>query len=114
MSGFQELLLIAIIVLAIFFIPRLTARNKAQAPLRPAVRRPPRQLSGWLRLAILVSIIWLCGCLLYFRPWLGEYYGFAAVGCLPIVVAWGLRWVLAGYRTNRRLRPPSNSKEIKR
>ena len=108
MSGFQELLLIAVILLAIFFVPRLTARNKTQPPLRPAVRRPPLQLSAWLRLAILVSVVWLCGCLLYFRPWQGGYYGFAAVGCLPLAVAWGLRWVLAGYRANRQLRPPTN------
>jgi hypothetical protein len=110
MSGFQELLLIAIILLAIFLVPRMTARNKEQAPLAPTIKRPPWQLSAWLRLAILASVIWLCGCLLYFRPWQGEYLGFAAVGGLPLVVAWGLRWVLAGYRTNRRLRPPINKR----
>lgn len=108
MSGFQELLLIALILLAIFFVPRLTARNKVQAPLRPAIRRQPWQLGGKLRLAILASVIWLCASLLYFRPWQGDYYAFAAIGGLPLVVAWGLRWVLAGYRTNRRLRPPTD------
>ena len=108
MSGFQELLLIAIILLAIFFVPRLTARNKTQPPLRPAVRRLPRQLSARMRMAILASVIWLCGCLLYFRPWQGAYSGFAAVGCLPLVVAWGLRWVSAGYRTQRRFKPPTD------
>ena len=110
MSGFQELLLIAIILLAIFFVPRLTARNKTQRPLRPAIRRPPWQLSAGLRLAILASVIWLCGCLLYFRPWQGAHSGCAAVGCLPLVGAWGLRWVSAGDRTQRRFSSPTDKR----
>jgi hypothetical protein len=96
MSGFQEILLIVIILLAIFFIPRMTARNAARPPMRPAVRRPPRQLGSRWRLAILASAIWLCGALLYFRPWEGEWVRFGAIGALPVGVAWGLYWVFAG------------------
>ena len=98
MSGFQEILLIVIILLAIFFIPRMTARNTDRPPLRPAVRRPMRKLSPGWRLAILVSVLWLGGTLLYLRPWAGSegWVLFGAIGVLPPGVAWGLYWVVAG------------------
>jgi hypothetical protein len=104
MSGFQELLLILIILLAIFFIPRIAARN-ADQPLRsPVVRRPPQHLGGRLRLAILASVIWLLGTLLYLRPWEGPWVTFGAIGALPLLVAWGGYWVFVGYQSQGRRR----------
>jgi uncharacterized membrane protein YciS (DUF1049 family) len=110
MSGFQELLLILIILLAIFFIPRMTARNADQASLSPVVRRPPKHLSARLRLAILVSVIWLLGALLYLRPWLGHWATFIAIGALPLVVAWGAYWVFAGSQPHGRQRRSVNKR----
>jgi hypothetical protein len=104
MSGFQELLLILVILLAIFFIPRITARNADQPPKSPVVRRPPRHLGGRLRLAILVSVIWFLGTLLYLRPWEGGWVAFGAIGALPLLVGWGAYWVLAGYQPHARQR----------
>ena len=104
MSGFQELLLILIILLAILFIPRITARNADQSSLSPVIRRPPRHLSAWLRLAILASVLWLLGALLYFRPWEGQWVTFGAFGVLPLVVAWGGFWVFVGYQPHGRQR----------
>jgi hypothetical protein len=104
MSGFQELLLILIILLAIFFIPRVVGRN-ADTPLKsPVVRRPPHHLSSRLRLAILVSVIWFLGTLLYLRPWEGAWVIFGAIGALPLLVAWGGYWVFAGYQPHARQR----------
>jgi hypothetical protein len=112
MSGFQEILLIVIILLAIFFIPRMTARNAESAArgnrpsLRPAHRRRfPPEFSVGQRLAILASVIWFCGALLYFRPWAGDWVLFGAIGGLPLIIAWGLYWVFAG---DHRQGPPFN------
>jgi hypothetical protein len=104
MSGLQEILLILIILLAILFIPRMTARNAGlaarhrQPPLRSAARSLPLRLSAGLRLAILTSVVWFCGALLYYRPWEGDWTRFGAVGGLPLVIGWGLYWVFAGHR----------------
>jgi len=108
MSGFQEILLILAILLAIFFIPRMTARNTGRSPMRPAVRRMPRHLDGRMRLAILASVVWMCGALLYFRPWEGGWVLFGAIGALPLVVAWGLYWVFAGYQPHGHKQGPLN------
>jgi hypothetical protein len=104
MSGFQEILLIVVILLAIFFIPRMTARNAAPAsrrhapPIRANLRRFPPLLSVRQRLAVLASVVWLCGTLLYFRPWAGDWVLFGAVGALPLIIAWGIYWVIADQR----------------
>lgn len=103
MSGFQEILVIVIIVLAILLIPRvagrITARHADPPAIPPVVRRP---LSGRLRLAILISVIWFLGALLYFRPWEGQWVTFGTIGALPLVIAWGGYWVFAGYQPQRR------------
>jgi hypothetical protein len=104
MSGFQELLLILIILLAIFFIPRITARNTDQPRKPPVVRHPPRYLGALLRLAILVSLTWFLGSLLYLRPWEGPWVAFGAIGALPLLVAWGGYWVFVGYQSQGRRR----------
>jgi hypothetical protein len=104
MSGFQEILVILIIFLAILFIPRITARNADQPPIATVVRRPPRRLSVRLRLSIVASVIWLLGTLLYLRPWEGRWVTFGALGALPLVVAWGGFWVFAGYQFHGRPR----------
>lgn len=104
MSGFQEILVILIIFLAILFIPRITARNADQPPISPVVRRPRRHLSGRLRLAIVATVIWLLGALLYLRPWEGRWVTFGTMGALPLLVAWGGFWVFAGYQPHGRQR----------
>jgi hypothetical protein len=94
-SGIQEILLIVLIVLAIFLIPRMTKPRPAPEPIK--FRRPDRSFSRPLRLAIVLTILWPMACLLYFQPWRQEaLVPFAAVGIGPVVVGWCLRWVLSG------------------
>jgi len=95
-SGIQEILLIVLIVLAIFLIPRMTKSKPSPEPLRLRRSLPP--LSGPLRLAIVISILWPIGCALYFKPWREALIPFAVVGIGPVVVAWSLNWVVAGMR----------------
>jgi hypothetical protein len=106
MSGFQEILVILIILLAIFFIPRMTARKTDQSSASSVIRRPPRHLSARMRLAILVSVVWLLGALFYCRPWEGQWVRFGAIGTLPLVVGWGGYWVFIGYQPPSRQRRP--------
>ena len=95
-SGIQEILLIVLIVLAIFLVPRMTKPKSSPEP--PRLRRLIPPLSGPLRLAIVISILWPVGCALYFKPWREAFIPFAVIGIGPVVVAWSLNWVLAGMR----------------
>ena len=98
-SGIQEILLIVLIVLAIFLIPRMIKTRPSSEPLR--VRRPVAPLSRTLRLAIVLSILWPIGCALYFKPWQDSLVPFVTIGIGPVVVAWSLSWVMAGMKKKR-------------
>ena len=95
-SGIQEILLIVLIVLAIFLIPRMIKTRPSPAPVR--MHRPVPPLSWTLRLAIVLSILWPIGCSLYFKPWQQALIPFVAFGVGPVAVAWSLHWVMAGMK----------------
>ncbi|MBI9085140.1 MAG: hypothetical protein JEZ11_16210 [Desulfobacterales bacterium] len=98
MSGIQEILVIVLIILAIFFIPRLGSRRKEQ-PKSPSTR-----FTGWAdipgkyRLAIAVSLLWPSLTAAYFRPWQGDPLPFLYGGIGPVIMGWGLVWIRAGFR----------------
>lgn len=92
-SGFNEILLVAAIVIAILFIPRLTANRGG---VRQRAAKSGLTLSGRQRLSILVSIIWVTFWAVYCEPWHGEWQFFAYIGAGPVLVVWGAFWVLRG------------------
>jgi len=97
-SGLNEILLIATIVLAVIFLPRIN-KTRIAAPAR--IRRQAAlgfMLSGRQRLAILASIIWLAFWAVCYEPWGAEWKLFAYIGAGPILVSWGLWWSLKGRR----------------
>jgi hypothetical protein len=100
LSGLSEILLILVIVIVLFFLPRMVSRSA------PPVRRPVRQplmkkITGRWRLAILVSVVWLAATALWFRPWTGSQTQFVVLGAAPVIVGWGVVWVMAGFRKRR-------------
>ena len=97
-SGINEILLVAAIVLAIIFIPRMTASRKTRRPGLPSRIKPGFALSGRQRLAILVSFFWVAFWAVYFEPWQKEWKLFSYFGPGPVLVVWGLFWALQGLR----------------
>jgi len=97
-SGINEILLIAAIVLAFIFIPRMNATRKAGRPEVPSAAQSGIALSGRQRLAILASIIWLTLWAVHYEPWQREWKLFVYIGTGPILVTWGLWWTLKGRR----------------
>ncbi|MDJ0804187.1 MAG: hypothetical protein QNI97_15025 [Desulfobacterales bacterium] len=96
MSGLQEILVLVLIVIVLFFLPRLVARPTRTA--RPPVRVKP--IPGKWRLALFASAVWLVVTALWLKPWGGNLILFTGVGALPVLLFWGGVWVLSGY--NRR------------
>jgi len=89
----QEILLLIVIALAIFYLPRL--RTKKSSP-EPMVRRSP--LTGWMRLAIMISLLWIAAAAILLEPWRGEIPAFLYFGPGPVIALWGALWVWFGYR----------------
>jgi hypothetical protein len=97
LSGLQEILVLVIIVIVLFFLPRMVSRP-AQVP------RPPVQIKkipGKWRLAVFVSLVWLVVTALWLEPWQGHPVMFAGVGALPVALFWGGVWVAHGYSRRR-------------
>ena len=102
-SGINEILLVAAIVLAIIFIPRMTASRNAGRPRVPSRIKPGFTLSGRQRLTVLVSFFWMAFWAVYFEPWQKDWKLFIYIGPGPILVIWGALWALQGVqsRSNR-------------
>ncbi|MCK9364053.1 MAG: hypothetical protein M0P74_10725 [Syntrophales bacterium] len=92
----QEILLLIVIALALFYIPRLRAGKTAT---REAAK--PSVLTGWMRLAILVTILWLAGLAAFIEPWDKNLLLYLYAGIAPAFIFWGGVWVFFGYKKYR-------------
>jgi len=95
----QELLVLVVVGLAIFFLPRMMGRRKAPSP-DPAPLS--RSLTGRMRLSILVTFLWIASWAAFLKPWERDPLTFAYLALGPTVVLWGAFWVWLGYRKYRR------------
>lgn len=97
MSGIQEILIIVLLLALVVFLPRRMGKagraNKSGNIMQA--------LSGTMRLGVIVSALWLLLCSVYFRPWSGELLGFALIGLCPVILGWGIIWVIDGYKKNQ-------------
>jgi hypothetical protein len=98
--GFNEIAIVALIAFAIFFLPRLKEKRQE---IR-FVKSPSKSISvsGRMRLAIFVSVLWTAGAALYLEPWKDNPLRFLYIGAGPVFLGWGIIWVIAGYRKYRR------------
>jgi hypothetical protein len=96
----QEVLVMIVVALALFALPRMIGRRPEPTPIRVASRRPA--LTGRMRLAILVTLFWILGFVAILEPWQGDVFPFLYVGLAPAAALWGAAWVWFGYRKYRR------------
>ncbi len=101
MSGLQEILLILLILVGLFVIPRIIQRPQHPPP-RPPLRSRIPVVPGKMRLAILASAIWIGFAAAYFQPWHSGWERFAYAGAGVVAVAWGAVWVIRGFRKRSR------------
>jgi 4-amino-4-deoxy-L-arabinose transferase-like glycosyltransferase len=88
--GLKEILLISLVILALFCLPRAGSRGNAK------VSRT--RVSGSLRLAILATALWPLLAALFFEPWQGRLLPFLYLGIGPVFAAWSAAWVFFGFR----------------
>jgi hypothetical protein len=94
-SGIQEILVLVIIILALFFLPRILSRGQEK---QAAVRKPMIMLSGKIRLAVAASVLWPAVVAAFIQPWKGNLILFLYLGLGPVAVVWGSYWVFIGFR----------------
>lgn len=97
MTGIQEILILVIIVLGIFFVPRMLTKGNEKNPPKPAW-----VVSGKMRLAIAASIFWLLLAAAVLQPWNQNLILFLYAGLGPVVSGWVMNWVVLGFRNYKR------------
>ena len=93
MFGFQEVLIVAVAVVALLFVPRMLSTGNTK---RPAARTV--HLSGVMRVAIVVSVVYPVLAAAWLQPWQDDPIPFVYIGCGPVVLAWLLFWAATGFR----------------
>lgn len=93
MSGIQEILVIVLIVAVIIFLPNRMGKS-AKKPSKKILQA----LSGKIRMAVIASGVWLLLWTTYFKPWTGEILAFTLVGLFPVIVGWGVIWIVDGFK----------------
>lgn len=94
MSGFQEIIIVAGIVLAILFLPRVMGSRRGT----PRVEQPGVQVTGRMRIAVAVSVIYPAIIAAILQPWKGDLVRFLYIGIGPVVLAWLFFWVIKGFK----------------
>lgn len=98
MSGIQEILVLAIIVLAILFIPRLRGGQPAIPQESASLLQ---RMSGKLRLALAASFVYPALVAAFVKPWKGDTIQFVYIGLGPVALLWLLYWVIVGFNKNK-------------
>jgi hypothetical protein len=91
MSGFHEILLVAVILLGILFLPRMLPRKSTQTPTRSAI-----VISRNLRVAIAASVIYPIVTAAFLQPWRKDLILFLYAGVGPVLLGWLFYWVYTG------------------
>jgi hypothetical protein len=94
-SGIQEILVLVIIILAIFILPRILNRGQMKQAVEA---KPVVVLSGKMRLAVAASFLWPAVIAALVQPWKGDLILFLYLGLGPVAVVWGSYWVITGFR----------------
>ena len=94
----NEIIVIIAIALAIFMLPRLTGKRIEKGSRQTGVIS---KMTGWVRLAVMASILWPAVMVFFLKPWNGSWPMFFCVGIGPVVLSWGVFWVLSGFRKGR-------------
>ena len=93
MSGFQEILVIALIFSAIFFIPRMKGRSRQEHIVKPGIT-----ISGTYRIIIALSLIHMTLAAAYFKPWEEDPASFLYIGAGPVLLGCLAWWVYDGFK----------------
>jgi len=92
----MEILLIVAIILGILMLPRILRR-----PQENDIHQTDQgmRLTGWQRLAIIVSVLWPAILALYLKPWHSDWLLiYLSVAVCPVGLAWGVYWIFSGFR----------------
>ncbi len=97
MPGINEIVLVVVIAIALFFL----ARKSHRRPVMKPVFSFKEKMGGRKRLTIVASIFWPIFIGVYLEPWHNNALHFIYIGIMPVAVVWGIAWVIDGYKKEK-------------
>ncbi|MDF7822577.1 hypothetical protein P4B35_01020 [Pontiellaceae bacterium B12227] len=97
-TGIKEILIIVIVLLGLFLVPRLMKRRSTPKTKQQVAANEHRPKTGMLRLALFVSVLWIMLAVILLKPFDGDWIPFLVGGILPVGLFWGGRWVAQGFK----------------
>ena len=76
--------------------------KKSPSESQPRARGSVAPLTGRMRLAILVTVLWITASAAFLKPWTGDTFLFFLTSLGPAMALWGGIWVWSGYKRYRR------------
>ena len=101
-TGTQEIFVLIIIVIIVFFLPRVLSRNQANRVTQFSISKAFSVLSGKTRLAVIASFIWPLVVAGFLKPWEKDLVTFLYIAIGPVMLGWSIRWVVSGFQKSRK------------
>lgn len=96
-SGFQEILLLVLIGLGVFLLPRMIKQTSRSEKAAHHQRMQPH-FSGKMRLALVISVLWPLAIAFFIEPWEHNLNLFLLLGPGIVCVGWSAVWVISGFK----------------
>lgn len=93
MTGISEILVLLLLLACILILPRLLKGVPARSGSSPVAEI--KKLGTKARVRIVMSFVYPAGAALYLRPWDGHWISFLSFGVFPVLLIWGLIWILS-------------------
>ena len=94
-SGIQEILVLVLIILGILFLPRILSRGPE---IRSAMRRPRPEMTGKMRIALSLTVLWPAVVAAFMQPWQKNLSLFLYIALGPVALSWMVYWVMNGFK----------------
>jgi hypothetical protein len=94
LSGIKEIVIVVCVLVGLFILPRFIRYGGQKA--ESSQNKPVRKNQGVLRIAVLLSSLWVAIAAILLNPLSGHMLPFLGAGVLPVALGWGIRWVVLG------------------
>ena len=101
-TGTQEIFVLIVIVIIVFFLPRVLSKNQANRATQFSISKVFSVLTGQTRLAVIASFIWPLVVAGFLKPWEKDLVTFLYIGIGPVMLGWSIRWVVTGFQKSRK------------
>jgi preprotein translocase subunit SecG len=99
LSGIKEIVVVVLVLMGLFLLPRILRSSGASASRAAGgASGSGGTRSGMLRLAVLLSLLWVALAAVLLNPFSGSPLPFLGAGVVPVALGWGIRWVVLGFK----------------